>query len=344
MKRQNRGKQDQEIRGLETPIAPNITKSNDKTVPIPLVESSYLKKQVKKDIGKPVRQFSIELTEETIRRKTFSDTLQHPATMLPAAVCLISGGYFFLLSPIFGGAGVASVLASISCVAAIASYSVQYPKLFQRNIRQLTEQFDIAREQMEQEQLIALRKTISDGFMSVGHTESLAVLDQLSNEYEQLKTSLAQQRTMDPLSISVIPALVEETYRRGLGILSDTLDLMNLVRTPGKEKLEKEIEQVESDIKLIRNDRTQLDWLKLKEEVLASLKERLISINRLKLWVEQLLYQAQRCESTIRTTRIELAKVRAGGTKSNLDSIIRVLEERIEQVIKVQDEINRLGY
>jgi hypothetical protein len=293
---------------------------------------------------KPGRQISIELTEETIRRKTFSDTMQHPATLLPTAVCLISGIYFFSLSPFFGGAGAAIAIASISGAAAVASYSVRYPKLFQRNRRELTERFDVARKELELEHLNALQKTLSSGFMNVDSSEGLAVLDQLSNEYEQLKISLVQQRLTDPLSASAIPALAEETYRRGLGVLSDTLDLMNIVRTPGKGPLEKEIAQVEGEIKLLENDRSQLDWLKLKEEVAASLKERLTSVNRLNLWVEQLLYQAQRCEETLHASRIELATVRAGGTRSSLDSIIKVLEERIKQVKEVQEEINRLGY
>lgn len=311
------------------------------------LEPSSLKKQAKqakKSTSGPVRQATLDLTEEIVRRKTFSDSMQHPATMLPAAVCVISSGYLLLLSPIFGGAGVAIVIASISGVTAIASYSVHYVKLFQRNRQELKEQFDIMRSQMEEEQLKALQKTISTGFMSISATEGLTVLDQLSNEYEQLQTSLGQQRLTDPLSVAVITALAQETYRRGLGVLRDTLDLMNVVRTPGKEKLEKEIAHVEGDIKLLKSDLNQLELLELKEEVLASLKERLKSINRLKLWVEQLIYQAQRCEATLQASRIEIATVRAGSTRSNVDSVIKVLEERINQVKEVQDEIDKLGY
>jgi hypothetical protein len=281
---------------------------------------------------------------ERVRRKAFSDTMQHPATMLPAAVCLVSGGYFFLLSPIFGGAAAAIAIASISCGAAVASYLVHYPKLLQQNTRELTERSDIARELMEQEQLDELRQTVNSGFLSINYTEGLLILDQLSNEYQQLRTSLGQQRLTDPLSLSVIPALAEETYRRGLEVLSDTLDLMNMVRTPRQEKLRKEIAQVEDEIKLLEKEPGQADWLKLKEDVLASFKERLSNVRRLELWVGQLLHQAQRCEATMHASRIELAQVRAGSAKSSLDSIIKVLEERIKQVKEVQDEINRLGY
>jgi hypothetical protein len=321
-----------------------ISNGDGETAQKSVIESSRLKKQVRKSIGTPARQVSLEVTEDTIRRKTFSDSMQHPATMLPAAACLIAVGYLFLLSPMFGGEWMAIVIASISGVAPIVSFSIRYPKLFQKNALELTEQFDIAREQMEKEQLNTLEKTISAGFVTIGSNEGLAVLEQLTNEYQQLMTSLGQQRSNDPLSVSVIPALVEETYRKGLDVLSDTLDLMNIVRTPGQEKLEKEIAQVESDIKLLENDQSRADWLKLKEDVLATLKERLTSVNRLKLWVEQLLYQAQKCEATVHTSRIELTTVRAGGTRSNLDSIIKVLEERIKQVKEVQDEIDRLGY
>jgi hypothetical protein len=332
------------VKKFETDVDLAISNNDNKMVQPSSTEHSRLQKQPTKRTGKPARQVSLELTEDTIRRKTFSDSMQHPATMLPAAACLIAVGYLFLLSPMFGGEWMAIVIASISGVAPIVSFSIRYPKLFQKNTLELTEQFDIAREQMEKEQLNTLEKTINAGFVTVGSNEGLAVLEQLTNEYQQLMTSLGQQRSNDPLSVSVIPALVEETYRKGLDVLSDTLDLMNIVRTPGQEKLEKEIAQVESDIKLLKNDQTRADWLKLKEDVLATLKERLTSVNRLKLWVEQLLYQAQKCETTVHASRIELTTVRAGGTRSNLDSIIKVLEERIKQVKEVQDEIDRLGY
>jgi hypothetical protein len=292
----------------------------------------------------PARQVSIELTEGTVRRKTFSDAIQHPATILPAAVGLISGGYFLILSPVFGRSEVAIGLASICCLAAAANFSVRYPKLFQGNARELKEQFDIARALMEQDQLDTLQATIKEGFTTIGSHQGLDALDQLSHQYQQLKTSLSQERLTDSLSVAVIPGLAEETYRRGLGVLSDTMDLMNIVRTIDTETLKKEIAQVESELKLLENDRSQLDWLKLKEDVLSSLKEQLKSVNRLNLWVEQLLYQAQRCEATLHAARIELTQVRVGGTKSSLDSIIKVLEDRIKQVKEVQEEINRLGY
>ncbi len=301
-------------------------------------------KRVKSSLGKPARYISIQLSERSVRRKTMSDSLQHPVTILSTGICLASAGYLLLLSPMFGGGVVTIVVASLSGAAAVGSCWLRYPGTFERNTRELAIRLDIEREQTEQEYLDSLRETLKGGFASISWPEGLDILSQLTNEYEQLQISLSQQRQTDPLSLSTIPALADETYRRGLAVLSDTLELMNIVRTPLKENLEEKIAQVELDIQRMKTDSSRSDWLKLKQDDLTSLKERLASISRLILSIEQLLYQARRCEATLHGSRVELAKIRAGGAKSNLDSIIQVLEERIRQVKEVQEEINKLGY
>jgi vacuolar-type H+-ATPase subunit E/Vma4 len=57
-----------------------------------------------------------------------------------------------------------------------------------------------------------------------------------------------------------------------------------------------------------------------------------------------LLYQAQRCEDSLHAARVELATIRAGNTKTSVDSVIQALEEKIKQVKEVQDELTRMGY
>jgi len=173
-------------------------------------------------------------------------------------------------------------------------------------------------------------------------------LVQLISEYEQLQTALSQQRATDPLSTSLIPGMAEETCRRGLGVLSDALELMQIFQTPGRTsvrfKLEKQIAGLVKDIQALKSNPDQVEIIKVKKESLIFCKKRLDMLNQLQLHIEQLLYHAQRCEAALQTTRVELAAVRAGSSKSSVDSVIEVLQERINQVKEVQDELTKMGY
>jgi serine/threonine protein kinase len=283
-------------------------------------------------------------SESAIRRKTVSNTLQLPATQTPLAVCILSTTYMVLLSPIFGFQLATGIIIGVSGAGALVSYAVNYPREYQKNSDELRIFLEDEHRLMEEAELNRLQLTLQTGFLSVSSMEGTTALDELSNEYQQLQSALEQQRATDPLSMSVIPALTGETYRRGLSVLSDALDLMNVINTPSREKLEREIIMIEKEVEALQNDPLEAERFKLKKEILESSKYRITTLGKLQLWVEQLLYQARRCEDALHSTRIELATIRAGATKISVDSVVQTLQERINQVKEVQDEITRLGY
>jgi predicted nucleic acid-binding Zn-ribbon protein len=118
---------------------------------------------------------------------------------------------------------------------------------------------------------------------------------------------------------------------------------MNVIQTPGRLKLEKDIILLEDEIESLKENLEE-DRVELKKEALGSLRDRLNKLSKLQLSVDQLLYQAQRCEASLQNTRIQLATIRAGSTKTSVDSVIEALQERINQVKEVQEEFNKLGY
>jgi hypothetical protein len=260
------------------------------------------------------------------------------------AICILGAFYLIILSPIFGGTLGAGILIGISAATAGGTYVARYQKEHLRVTRELMNRLEAERLQAQDEELQELRDTLESGFLSIDCTEGNRTLEGLISEYEELQPALSQQRSTDSLSVSLIPALAGETYRRGLGVLSDALDLRNIIHTPGREKLEKEIAELEKEVEALKGDENQAARLSLKQEMLASVKERVEQSNKLQLHFDQLLYQAQRCEAALHSTRIELATARAGGTKSTVDSVIETLRERINQVKEVQEELTRMGY
>ena len=66
------------------------------------------------------------LSERAIRRRMRSDALQHPATLLPLTVFIMSIIYLLLLSPLLGGGIGAIVSLVVSGLVATAGYVWRY--------------------------------------------------------------------------------------------------------------------------------------------------------------------------------------------------------------------------
>ena len=288
------------------------------------------------------------LSEPAIRRQLLTDAVQHPATLLPLAVAIMSVTYLLVLSPVFGGRPWATALLAVSGTVAIGSfvwrYVFRYAEEYAERARELMDLQDRELARLEQAELRQLHEALDDGFSRAGSAEGLKALSGLVGEYEHLQPALRRQRDTDPLSMSHVPGLADETYRQGLSVLSDAVELMNAAQTPGRERLEREIAEMEREIEASKVDENQAERLKIKSDTRASHQHRLDMLDQLGLRVDQLLYQAHRCEASLHGTRIELASIRTGSSETSVDSVIEALQGTIDQVKEVQKELKRLGY
>ncbi len=298
--------------------------------------------------GEESRLTAIEsLSEPAIRRQLLWDAVQHPATLLPLAV-VMSILYLVLVSPILGGGLWAMVLLAVSGILAAAGfgwrYVFRYTEEYGKKARELMDLLDEERARLEQEEVRHLRESLQVGFSSIGSAEGLKALSELVGEYEELQPALGRKQDTDPLSMSLFPSLAGETYWQGLSVLSDALELMKAAYTPGKERLEREITDLEREAEALKWDESQAERLRLKEDILASHRQRLNMLDQLQLRLERLLYQAGRCEASLHRTRIELAAIRTGSSEATVDSVTEALRRTIHQVKEVQEELKKLGY
>jgi hypothetical protein len=67
-------------------------------------------------------------------------------------------------------------------------------------------------------------------------------------------------------------------------------------------------------------------------------------VSRLRLRVEELLHQADRCEASLSKTHIELAALKADASDVSVTSVIGTLQKTIERAKEVQAELKKLGY
>ena len=288
------------------------------------------------------------LSEPAIRRELRSAAMQHPATIFPFTLCILSIIYLLLLSPVLGGALWAIILLSCSGAVAVGCffwlYSIRYSQAYARRLQEVMSMQEQEQRGLEQAELRQLREDLQSGFASINSTVGLKATKKLVYEYDQLQRVLRRKKETDPLSVAHIPALTEETYRQGLSVLGDVLELERVVHSSDKQGLEKEIVELERGIESLRGDETQAEQVKIKEATVTSHKERVNMIKEQQLRVDQLVYQSDRCEASLHRTRIELAALTAESSETSVSAVTETLEKTINQAKEVQEELKRLGY
>ena len=140
-----------------------------------------------------------------------------------------------------------------------------------------------------------------------------------------------------------LPALAEETYRQGLSVLEDALELARTVNSADVDQLEGQAAELEMETRTLSEDGEQTTRLEMRREELAMHRELLEMIVGQTLRLDELLHQSQRCQTSLQRTRIELASIRADRSAANVDGVTESLRKTINQAREVQEEMKRLG-
>ncbi len=283
------------------------------------------------------------VSQQTIKRRMRAEAVQHPATLLPLAASVMAFIYLIVLSPVFRGGVVAMVLLVFSGAVAAAGfvwrYTFRYADEYTRLAREMQDQLDRDQEKEKREEMLELYEDLRSGFLSINSTKGLEACGQLADEYGQLAPALSRRSDSDPLSISHLPILAGETYRRGLELLSDALELMKAANIPERQRLQSEISELERDSEAFKGAQSHAERLRIKEDTLASHRQLLETLDKLQLHADQLLFQAGRCQAALHHTRIELTAVRTGSSHTRADSVIEALERTISRAKEVQEEL-----
>ena len=290
----------------------------------------------------------VVLSESSIRKGLRSEAVQHPATLVPLALAGLAAILLIDISPFQIPILWAMILLITSLIAAAASFfwiysirhDVEYAKIVQ-GIMAL--QGKESREQRQAE-IKKIRETLQAGFSGIEFGAGLKALSDLHHEYKQLQIVLKRQDGTLSMSVSHIPGLAEETYREGLNVLANGLQLLRAIHTSNKGRLEEEIVAIEKELETLRKNEGQERRVKLREEKVASNRELLEMINQQRYRAEELLYQCDRCEASLSRTRIELASLQAGSSETSVSAVTESLQRTIDQAKEVQAELKKLGY
>jgi len=295
-----------------------------------------------------IQQGDSGLSDATVRKKLRSEAIRHPAILVPLALAAVSACYLALLAPAFGwGLAVMAtgvVAAAVAAATFLWHYVVRHRDRYSDMVDWLTDLSMEAQARAGEEELAQLRKNLEEGFPAVGSALGLKTLLGLDEEFLKLGPVLENQGWTTSLSLAAVPALAGETYRRGLSVLADALELMRAVDGPTREELEAVIANLESEIKFFEHDRDHRTKTLILEDTLASHRQRLGMQEQLRLRADQLLHLASRCEATLNLTRIQVIGIKAGGLESGVDLAVEALHETVRRAKEVQEELQNLGY
>ncbi len=293
-------------------------------------------------------QVTADLSDATVKNRLRWEAIRNPATLLSLALAALSICYLALLESAFGnGLAVMAVGAAAVAVGAgtfLWRHVVHRHERYTDMVDWLTDVSTEAKARAEDAELAQLRTNLEEGFPAVGSDLGLKTLKGLDEEFLKLRPVLENHDWTTSMSLAAVPALAGETYRRGLSVLADALELMKAVDGPTREDLEAVIANLESEIRSFEHDGDQRTKTLILEDTLASHRQRLGMQDQLRLRAGQLLHLASRCEASLTLTRIQVVGIRAGGLESGVDSAVQTLQETVRRAKEVQEELQKLGY
>ena len=284
---------------------------------------------------------------ESLQVGRLSDALQFPSTVVPLFVAALA--LMFLILPLPGFSAIASIIVivgagSIAAASFVWRYFVRYGQDYAIRMQELFERQEHARRAQERRALRELRDTLRTGFTSIKSSEGVRSLNRLVNEYEQLQAVVRGWPEPNLVPIGQIPILIGQTSREGLDMLYGVLYRLQIVDTSDKKGLEAEVETLERDILLLKEDETQAELLKIREAMLSARNEHLRLLSSQELRAAEFLLRSSLIESSLNRTRIELASLRIDGSKGSVSAVVEALQRTIDQARKVMEEMRDLGF
>jgi hypothetical protein len=182
----------------------------------------------------------------------------------------------------------------------------------------------------------ATQRTVRDlrtGFEALGMVRALRVLDALVDEYAGVRA--AATRTDGSLSMTaahVLPTIAEETYNRGLRVLSEALASMEPARPSDQRRIEGELEDAIAAAAVPS---------KSASERVNHWQERLAELHANRARADELLLAAEKCESALHKVRTTLASMRADESEARVRTVVETLESTLKQVREVQDKFRK---
>ena len=305
--------------------------------------------QERRERERPMRRENIPKppTTDEIKKHLKKDAIEHPTTSFPLVIAVLSVIYLFFFAPFIGGGLAAFVVAIASGLTAVFSggwrWFIKGKKYLEQKTRELADLQEEERKELVTTDLVTKKTKLESGFGQISCEEGLKELRELTNEYRELLEFLSRGTESRLISNDQIFGLASETYGQGLNMLSCALESLRVIRSAGIEGLAEEIADIEKEIERLRRQGPgQARMITIKEETLASHKERIAKAKELELNAARFFSQSDKCEAVLQQTRLDLNMLGVDESEEKAKQVTERLQRIIEFAKGVEQELRRV--
>jgi hypothetical protein len=285
-----------------------------------------------------------DFSNRAVARAVRSESIQHPTTLFPAAVALLSGLYMGLVS--FDATSLAVAVGSglLSVASYIFHYFVRGEKIAENYIKELKEK----RKDYKKQQVEDIEEKCKAAGFTEGQQAARELLEAYTRLYQFLKEKSKQVKSQTAQRFMI---LAEATYDQGVQFLNKALVLYQALVQIDEQKLIKELRAWQKEVKNLekyRNkDEEQKDLvIKVLQEKIKSHRKRLELFSERGETLKQMMDQCEVLEATLDSTYLEVVDLIADDPffmSSKHDNAASNLERAVAAARKAEDRLRNLG-
>lgn len=277
-----------------------------------------------------------DFSAAAVQRWVLMETVQHPATILPAAGAVVAGVWNGAFGVTAGGLAATLGLVFISGASWIYNFFIRGEALAESRVQALLRDSEVGEEQ-ELEELI-------QSCQRVKFAESAKEAEEILAAYRRLRSFLdLNSAKEDSISAERLRSLARDTFREGVSLVKQALAMWNALSAVDVPLLERELakwEKAQSQEK-----RQEAAQRSTREQQIESYKKRLSSVAERKRELTEILAQLNELEGALERAYLESVNVIEEDSTSlhKMGSAATQLERAVAAAKRVEDRLRDIG-
>lgn len=276
-----------------------------------------------------------DFTAGAVYRAVLLDTIQHPATILPAAASGVAFLYMALFGLDVGGFAVAFASAIAAGAAWVFNYFVRGEDLARRHVEKL--------HKLRRELRLGEVESLVEEWRATGHADGLQQAEELSAAYRHLDEALRQRLAQDgagpAFTLQRLRVLAEDTYREGVAILRQALVVHSTAEQVDRGKLERELDEWRRELQGME-DAGRQEALSTR---IAAHEKRLELLDVQARKLDELLAKSETLEAALEATCLEIADLGNSETLFHRGSAADDLERAMNAARSAEERVRGAG-
>ena len=280
---------------------------------------------------RPVRRE--DLSGPALNRWLWSYSLQHPATIIPAALSAVA--VFFGAVIEFNPAALAVSLAAgaLSVISWGYNYFLRGVDLVKKRQAELKALLD----RQDAQPLQDLVRRCEEAGFNLGAKEAR----ELNNAYEELMAFL-DGRDRNDLGAVQFRTLARSTLRQGNQLLQRALELHKTVESVNVGRLERELAQFKTQRAQLAQQESKREELAAMEQMIATHSDRLAKARTQKKEILTLISKSNELEGVLETSHLTIAGLGDGGGSLDGGDAAENLRQAVEAARRVEASLGAL--